>query len=137
MNTDTLWRFPNGHTVDIKKMQDYQLYPAAIECYKRMFGNQKQSLYAGYRAQVAGTPNMVKYWTKKRDEAERWLEIYADKLEAIDERASEIGIEISDDIQELRSQYASIRKDKPGKEAGTDDKRRDIKDRNPKEPVSL
>lgn len=135
--TDLGWQFPDGTCVLISKMRDFQLYPATIECYKRMYAFQKKAYYAEYRMKISSKPKLVKYWKGKKEHFENQLMVHANKLEALDEKAEELNIEISDDIKTLKQDYARFRENHKRQKTGTGDRRRDIKERFPERQGGL
>lgn len=116
--TDRLWK-KDGKKFPIDKMTVEEVYSATIKCYERMFGNNKRAHYADYRSKTISKPAAIKYWQSKKLEAEYWLEFYSTKLEYVDERAQELGLDLSSNLKELRKEYEDIRKAQQRKSVGT------------------
>ncbi len=103
---NNVWKFTR-RTLPIPKMNKAEVFVSAIECYKRMEGNSKRAAFCEYRLKVESNPEQIKILQKQKETCEFWLQRYANKLEHIDERAAELGIDLPEDLNKLREMYAS------------------------------
>ena len=108
LTTAPTWKFTK-YTADINKMSLRAVFAASIECYKRLAKYNYRYHY--YEFKIAVEPDRKKravFQSLSRQSLNK-IRFYADKLEYLDARAADFGIELEENIDSLRKQYAHYR----------------------------
>lgn len=105
---DRLWRFNDGRKVDIKSMDEGTLLVSSLHAMKMMHD---------YYKTIEAKEKRIESLHLIIDRCELHMKRYAEKMETLKERASELSINIPEDHKELQDMIKKYRENKQKQEA--------------------
>lgn len=99
--SNRVWKFRSKEVL-IDDMDKESLLYAAIHAMKRMHYYNKQVHYSQYRFKISQSDKEQAKWEKNKKKSSDIMLMFAEKLEIMEERASELGFQIPDKYEEVK-----------------------------------